>query len=78
MKPAVLAGQQSSEDYFQKKGALLGQKAALNLWYVETRTDSQKQVCHIWLIKVFKICNCISQTAFTFKFQFSSKNRTKF
>ena len=29
------AGPESLEDYFQK-GALLGQKASLNLWYVDT------------------------------------------
>ena len=34
-------GPQSLENYFQK-GALLGQKAALNLWYVDTRPNSQK------------------------------------
>ena len=32
---------ESLEDYFQK-GALLGQKAALNLRYVDTRPNSQK------------------------------------
>ena len=35
------AGPTSLEDYFQK-GALLGQKAALHLWYVDTRPNSQK------------------------------------
>ena len=35
------AGPTSLEDYFQK-GALVGQKAALNLWYVDTRPNSQK------------------------------------
>ena len=34
-------GPKSLEDYFQK-GALLGQKEALNLWYVDTRPNSQK------------------------------------
>ena len=37
------AGPESLEDYFQK-GALLGQKAALNLLYVDTRPNSQKLV----------------------------------
>ena len=52
------AGPTSLEDYFQKV-ALLGQKAALNLWYVDTRPNSQKlfpsifKVCHIWLITFF-------------------------
>ena len=32
---------ESLEDFFQK-GALLGQKAALNLWYFDTRPNSQK------------------------------------
>ena len=32
----VAAGPESLKDYFQN-GALLGQKAALNLWYVDTR-----------------------------------------
>ena len=41
------AGPESLGDYFQK-GALLGQKAALNIWYLDTRPNSQK-VCHIWL-----------------------------
>ena len=36
-----LAGPRCLEDYFQK-GALLGQKAALNLWHVDTRPNSQK------------------------------------
>ena len=35
------AGPESLADYFQK-GALLGHKAALNLWYVVTRQNSQK------------------------------------
>ena len=35
------AGPESLEDYFQK-GALLGQKAALNLWNVDTRPNLQK------------------------------------
>ena len=35
------AGPESLEDYFQK-GALLGQKADLNLWYVDTMPNSQK------------------------------------
>ena len=35
------AGPESLEDYFQK-GALLGQKTALNLWYVDTRPNSLK------------------------------------
>ena len=35
------AGPQSFEDYFQK-GAILGHKAALSLWYVDTRLNSQK------------------------------------
>ena len=49
-------GPESLEDYFQK-GALLDQKAALNLWYVDTRPKISKsvpehlKVCHIWLIK---------------------------
>ena len=37
----IAAGPESYEDYFQK-GALLGKKAALNLWYVDTRPNSQK------------------------------------
>ena len=35
------AGSESLEDYFQK-GELLGQKAALNLYYVDTTPNSQK------------------------------------
>ena len=35
------AGPESVEDYFQK-GAFLGQKATPNLWYVDTRPNSQK------------------------------------
>ena len=34
------AGTESLDDYFQK-GSLLGQKAALNLWYVDTRPNLQ-------------------------------------
>ena len=41
------AGPESLKDYFQK-GALLGQKAALHLWYVDTRPNSQK------LLRAFK------------------------
>ena len=50
------AGPESLVNYFQK-GALLGQKVALNLWNVDTRPNSQKtvpehlKVCHIWLFK---------------------------
>ena len=45
---------ESLEDYFQK-GAVLGQKATLNVWYVDTRPNSQTvpehlKVNHIWLI----------------------------
>ena len=39
---AISAGPESLEDYFQK-GALLGQKVVLNLWYIDTRPNSQKQ-----------------------------------
>ena len=35
------AGPTSLGEYFQK-GALLGKKAALNLWFVNTRPNSQK------------------------------------
>ena len=35
------AGPEPRENYFQK-GVLLGQKAALNLWHVDTRPNSQK------------------------------------
>ena len=35
------AGLTSLENYFQK-GELLGQKAELNLWYVDTRPNLQK------------------------------------
>ena len=38
---ALAGGPESLEDYFQKS-ALLNQKAALNLWYVDTRPNSQK------------------------------------
>ena len=38
---SIEAGPESLEDYFQKD-AHLGQKAALNLWYVDTRSNSQK------------------------------------
>ena len=41
------AGAESLDDYFQK-GALLAQKAALNLWYVDTRPNSQKLFPSIW------------------------------
>ena len=34
------AGPEYLEDYF-KKGAPLDQKAALNLWYVDTRPNSK-------------------------------------
>ena len=34
------AGPESLVNYFQK-GAFLGQKVALNIWYVDTRPNSQ-------------------------------------
>ena len=37
----IPAGPESLEDYFQKD-TLLGQEAALHLWYVDTRPNSQK------------------------------------
>ena len=39
-----------SLEVYIKKGALLGQKAALNLWYVNTRPYSQKMFPSIWLM----------------------------
>ena len=42
------AGQKSFEDYFPK-GALLGQKAELNLWYFDNRPNSQKMFPSIGL-----------------------------
>ena len=39
LKQHITAGPESLEYYFQK-GALLGQKAALNLWYIDTRPNS--------------------------------------
>ena len=56
---SITAGPTYLEDYFQK-GAHLGQKATLNLWYVDTRPNSQKKCSrafegsHIWLITLFK------------------------
>ena len=35
-------------EYYFQKGALLGQKAAINLWYVDTRPNSQKLFPSIW------------------------------
>ena len=48
----ITAGPESLEDYFQK-GALFGQKAALNLRYVEFAKTvlEHLKVCHIWLMK---------------------------
>ena len=53
----IAAWPTSLEDYFQKV-ALLGQKAALNLWYVVTRPNSQNcsralKVRHNCLIHFF-------------------------
>ena len=46
-KPLPLtAGPESLEDYFQK-GAFLTQKAALNLWYVDTRPNSKEMFPNI-------------------------------
>ena len=39
----LAAGPESLEDYF-KKGALFGQKAALNLWYVDTSCQIRKKL----------------------------------
>ena len=36
----MAAGPEALEDYFQK-GGLLGQKGALNLWYIHTRPNSK-------------------------------------
>ena len=38
------AGPTSLEDYFQK-GALLGQKSVLNLWYVDTIASQIRKNC---------------------------------
>ena len=46
------AGPESLVNYFQT-GALLGQKAALNLWCVDTRPNSQKQFPSIWRSVIF-------------------------
>ena len=46
------AGPTSLEDYFQK-GALLGQKADLNLWFVDTRANSKKLFPNIWRSVIF-------------------------
>ena len=43
IKKGKAAGPESWEDYFQK-GALFGQKAALNLWYVDTRSSKFLQI----------------------------------
>ena len=40
------AGPESLEDYFQN-GSPLGLKAALNLWYVDTKPNSQKLIQNI-------------------------------
>ena len=40
------AGPESLEDYFQK-GERLGQKAAPNLWYVDTRPNSEKMLSYL-------------------------------
>ena len=46
------AGLTSLEDYFQK-GVFLGQKAALNLCYVDARPNSQKMFLSIWRSVIF-------------------------
>ena len=46
------AGPESLVNYFQK-GALLGQKVALNLWYVDTRPNLQKLFPSIWRSVIF-------------------------
>ena len=51
----IAAGPESLEDYFQK-ASLLGQKAALNLWYVDNSVNSKKLFPKIWpRINVTKI-----------------------
>ena len=55
-KTSSTAGQRYFEDYFQK-GALLGQKAAINLWYVDTRPNSQKLFPSIWRSVIFGLQN---------------------
>ena len=51
---SISGGLTSLEDYFQK-GALFGQKAAPNLWYVEIlkTVPEHLMVCRIWPIKFF-------------------------
>ena len=41
VSPPIAAGSESLVNYFQK-GAFLGQKVALNFWYVDTRPNLQK------------------------------------
>ena len=50
----ITAGPTSLEDNFQK-GALLGQKAALNLWYIDTRPNSQNLIFSYIFIHIIQI-----------------------
>ena len=64
---SIEAGPESLEDYFQKD-AHLGQQAALNLWYVDTRPNSQKRLSYF----AFKI-----QKQLIFSYIFCSHNSNR-
>ena len=50
----IPAGPESSEDYFQK-GTLLGQKPALNLLYIDTRSNSKKICLDIFFNHIIQL-----------------------
>ena len=65
--PAGEAGPESLKDYFQK-GALLGQKAAQNLWYVDTWPNSKKPFPSICRSVIYGLQNFKKQLMFSYIF----------
>ena len=59
------AGPESFEYHFQK-GALVGQKETLNLWYVDTRPNSQKLSRSIWRSVLFGLFKKLRLVIFFF------------
>ena len=66
----IAAGPESLVDSCFQKGALLSQKAALNLWYVDTRPNSQKLFPRILRSVIFGLLNLIKELCLVIFFIF--------
>ena len=60
--------------FFLQKGAHLGQKATINLWYVDTRPNSQKLFWGIWRFVIFGLFKK-KQLMFSYMFHSHNSNR---